>query len=97
MNTYIIVIIYILRGSAIAKILGNNVTERNEQFETRINMYMYEEMVNGRKLTEIVNTDHENVKYLPGIKIPENVVRHSIAEYIMVSPVKDQVRICSEL
>ncbi|KAK3106303.1 hypothetical protein FSP39_017422 [Pinctada imbricata] len=37
-------------------------------------MYMYEEMVDGRKLTEIVNTEHENVKYLPGIKIPPNVV-----------------------
>lgn len=37
-------------------------------------MYMYEEMIDGRKLTEIVNTEHENVKYLPGIKLPENVV-----------------------
>ena len=37
-------------------------------------MYMYEELVDGRKLTEIVNTEHENVKYLPGIKLPENVV-----------------------
>lgn len=35
---------------------------------------MYEEMVNGRKLTEIINTEHENVKYLPGYKLPENVV-----------------------
>lgn len=37
-------------------------------------MYVYEEMVNDRKLTEIINTDHENVKYLPGHKLPENVV-----------------------
>ena len=37
-------------------------------------MYVYEEMVNGRKLTEIINTDHENVKYLPGHKLPVNVV-----------------------
>ena len=37
-------------------------------------MYMYEEMIDGRKLTEIVNTKHENVKYLPGFKLPENVV-----------------------
>ena len=37
-------------------------------------MYVYEEMINGRKLTEIINQDHENVKYLPGHKLPTNVV-----------------------
>jgi hypothetical protein len=31
-------------------------------------------MVNDRKLSEIINTEHENVKYLPGHKLPENVV-----------------------
>lgn len=43
-------------------------------FEDKVNMYTYEEMVNGRKLTEIINNDHENIKYLPGYKLPENVV-----------------------
>lgn len=37
-------------------------------------MWVFEETVNGRKLTEIINTDHENVKYLPGHKLPPNVV-----------------------
>ena len=37
-------------------------------------MYVYEEMVDGQKLTEIINTKHENVKYLPGCIIPANVV-----------------------
>ena len=37
-------------------------------------MWVYEEMIEGRKLTEIINQDHENVKYLPGVKLPENVV-----------------------
>ena len=55
------------RGSTIAKIVGNNV-QSNPKFETNVNMYVYEEMVNDRKLTEIINTDHENVKYLPGHK-----------------------------
>lgn len=39
-------------------------------------MWVFEEMVNGRKLTEIINTEHENVKYLPGHKLPANVVRN---------------------
>lgn len=37
-------------------------------------MYVYEEEVNGRKLTEIINQEHENVKYLPGHKFTPNVV-----------------------
>ena len=37
-------------------------------------MWVYEEYINGRKLTEIINTRHENVKYLPNIKLPSNVV-----------------------
>ena len=37
-------------------------------------MWVYEELIEGRKLTEIINEDHENVKYLPGVKLPENVV-----------------------
>ncbi|XP_039270855.2 glycerol-3-phosphate dehydrogenase [NAD(+)], cytoplasmic-like [Styela clava] len=60
-------------GSAIAKIIGKNVAT-NDAFHDRVNMYVYEEIINGRKLTEIINQDHENVKYLPGHKLPENIV-----------------------
>lgn len=37
-------------------------------------MYVYEEIIDGKKLTEIINETHENVKYLPNHKLPENVV-----------------------
>ncbi|XP_048882491.1 glycerol-3-phosphate dehydrogenase 1-like protein [Brienomyrus brachyistius] len=60
-------------GSAIARIVGSNVREL-QRFATTVKMWVYEENVNGRKLTDIINTDHENVKYLPGYKLPENVV-----------------------
>jgi len=60
-------------GSTIAKIVGHNVVKL-PQFDDKVTMYVYEEMINGRKLTEIINTDHENVKYLPGHKLPANVV-----------------------
>lgn len=65
--------IYFFRGSAISKIIGANAA-RLDNFEDRVTMYVYEEIINGRKLTEIINEEHENVKYLPGHKIPENVV-----------------------
>ena len=61
------------RGSAISKIIGYNVL-KSPLFQREVSMWVFEEMVNGRKLSEIINTDHENVKYLPGITLPDNVV-----------------------
>lgn len=60
-------------GSTIAKIVGTNVLT-NPKFDKKVKMYVYEEIVDGRKLTEIINTQHENIKYLPGHILPENVV-----------------------
>lgn len=45
-----------------------------DSFDSCVKMWVYEEMIDGKKLTEIINTTHENVKYLPGKKLPENVV-----------------------
>lgn len=64
---------FVLRGSAIAKIVGRNAA-RLPNFEDRVTMWVYEEMIDGKKLTEIINETHENVKYLPGHKLPPNVV-----------------------
>ena len=58
----------------IGKIIGNNVRDHPTDFAERVTMYVYEEIVDGVKLTEIINTRHENIKYLPGCLIPDNVV-----------------------
>lgn len=63
------------RGSAVAKIIGNNV-KKLQKFASTVKMWVFEENINGRKLTDIINNEHENVKYLPGYKLPDNVVRH---------------------
>ncbi|KAJ1160468.1 hypothetical protein NDU88_000970 [Pleurodeles waltl] len=60
-------------GSAIAKIVGENAAKL-DHFDKTVKMWVFEETVNGRKLTEIINTEHENLKYLPGHKLPPNVV-----------------------
>ncbi|KAJ9110748.1 hypothetical protein QFC20_002789 [Naganishia adeliensis] len=68
-------------GSAIAKIAGQNAARQPDLFEaSRIPMWVFEEDVNGRKLTEIINETHVNEKYLPGIKLPENVYATSDLE-----------------
>lgn len=38
-------------------------------------MYVYEEIVDDKNLSDIINETHENVKYLPGFKLSKNVVR----------------------
>ncbi|GAA5874570.1 hypothetical protein JCM3774_004650 [Rhodotorula dairenensis] len=61
-------------GSAIAHLVGKNVKERSDRFETEVHMWCFEEEFEGRKLTEIINEKHENVKYLPGITLGENII-----------------------
>ena len=60
-------------GTTLARVLARNVTV-SDRFDTQVKMYVYEEMIGDEKLTEIINTRHENVKYLPGVPLPPNVV-----------------------
>lgn len=48
--------------------------QKSPLFQREVSMWVFEEVVDGRKLSEIINMDHENVKYLPGITLPDNVV-----------------------
>jgi glycerol-3-phosphate dehydrogenase (NAD+) len=65
-------------GSAIATKIGRNAAKL-PFCNPAVNMWVFEEEVNlpgsnvSMKLSEVINTRHENVKYLPGIKLPENV------------------------
>jgi glycerol-3-phosphate dehydrogenase (NAD+) len=61
-------------GSAIAKIVGNNVKLNSDKFFKNVDMWVFEEKVDGRNLSEIINEKNENVKYLPGIKLPQNII-----------------------
>lgn len=60
-------------GSAVARIAARNAKSLSG-FDDEVKMWVFEEEVEGRKLTEIINTDHENVKYLPGAKFTDNLV-----------------------
>lgn len=65
-------------GSAISIIVGNN-CKLLPFCKSNVNMWVYEEeliLENGtkEKLSKVINTKHENVKYLKGIKLPDNVV-----------------------
>ncbi|XP_032556131.1 glycerol-3-phosphate dehydrogenase 1-like protein isoform X1 [Chiroxiphia lanceolata] len=70
---YLLCALSSVRGSAVAKIVGNNV-KKLQKFASTVKMWVFEENINGRKLSDIINKEHENVKYLPGHKLPDNVV-----------------------
>ncbi|KAM6188992.1 glycerol-3-phosphate dehydrogenase [NAD(+)], cytoplasmic isoform 2-T2 [Sarcoramphus papa] len=77
-------------GSAIAKIAGSNAA-RLSTFENQVNMWVLEEEVGGRRLTDIINTEHENVKYLPGHKLPPNVFIGKVCDQLKGHVKKDAV------
>lgn len=74
------------RGSCISKIIGNNLLRLYEEdgednWSKEVRMWVFEEMIPSpsnclvmEPLSEIINSRHENTKYLPGIKLPDNVL-----------------------
>ncbi|ORX94011.1 NAD-dependent glycerol-3-phosphate dehydrogenase [Basidiobolus meristosporus CBS 931.73] len=63
-------------GSVAAKIIGINVT-KHEELSDEVYMWVHDELVGGQSLADIINTKHENVRYLPGVALPKNVVANS--------------------
>ncbi|CEG80047.1 Putative Glycerol-3-phosphate dehydrogenase [NAD ] [Rhizopus microsporus] len=49
-------------GSSIARVCAQNTIKHSDTFEKEVRMWVYEEMIEGKKLTEIINEKHENVK-----------------------------------
>jgi hypothetical protein len=65
-------------GSAISIIIGRNCAALPHWFENKVKIWVFEEEVEHHgqlyKLSALINAQHENTKYLPGIRLPENVV-----------------------
>lgn len=65
-------------GTTIAKVVAENTNANPDLFEQEVQMWVFEEQVTvddkQQKLTEVINSKHENVKYLPNIPIPSNIV-----------------------
>ena len=49
-------------GCAIARVIARNVASL-DSYHTQVRMWVYQEVIDGRNLTDIINTDHENPKY----------------------------------
>jgi len=66
-------------GSAIATVVGRN-AGRLDFCQDEVNMWVFDEKIDTEEgeimLSELINTRHENAKYLPGIKIPKNIIAY---------------------
>ncbi|KAI5358870.1 putative glycerol-3-phosphate dehydrogenase, NAD-dependent, NAD(P)-binding domain superfamily [Septoria linicola] len=65
-------------GTTIAKVVAENTKANPELFEQDVQMWVFEEEVTvdnqKQKLTQVINSRHENVKYLPDIALPKNII-----------------------
>ncbi len=64
-------------GTAISNEIALNINQNSQlkdRFCNNIQMWVYGEIYEDRNLSQIINENHENPKYLPGIKLSPNVI-----------------------
>jgi len=91
-------------GCAIAKIVAENAAEHS-QFSSEVKMWVFDEKVNGESLVDIINSKNENVKYLPGVNLPSNLIAErdlqtSVQDadlLIFISPHQFLPRVCDDI
>ena len=63
-------------GTAISNRIVLNLIENpllSTQYDSNVTLWIYDEIVNDKKLSEIINETHENIKYLPGIILSTSI------------------------
>lgn len=91
-------------GCAVAKIVAENARVQSNLAE-EVRMWVFDEQVDGESLVDIINKKHENVKYLPGIKLPPNLIAErditkSVQDadcLIFISPHQFLPRVCDDI
>lgn len=61
-------------GTTIAKVIAENTALHSHIFNPEVRMWVFDEKIGDENLTDIINTRHQNVKYLPKIDLPHNLV-----------------------
>ena len=63
-------------GTAISNRIALNLIENpslSNLYDSNVTLWIYDEIVNDKKLSEIINETHENIKYLPGIILSPSI------------------------
>lgn len=61
-------------GTAVGKLVAENALRHSTRFIKEVKMWVFEEVIEDEKLTTVINETHENIKYLPGHKLPRNLI-----------------------
>jgi glycerol-3-phosphate dehydrogenase (NAD+) len=73
-------------GTTIARVIAENVVGQPD-FDDTVNLWVFDEQIDGESLVDIINTRHENVRYLPGFPLPASIV--AIADLARVAESSD--------
>ena len=69
-------------ATTVARLLASNIEEREElRYDPEIRMWSIHEEFEGRNLTELINSHHENCKYLPGYVLSSNIIATEDIQY----------------
>lgn len=69
-------------ATTIARLLASNIEEREDlTYDPEVRMWTIHETYEGRNLTDLINTHHENFKYLPGYLLSSNIIATEDMQY----------------
>ncbi|NQV09024.1 glycerol-3-phosphate dehydrogenase (NAD(+)) [Candidatus Woesearchaeota archaeon] len=62
-------------GTTIARLIADNLNNKKElaDYDKSIFLWIHDEIVDGKNLSDIINKEKVNVKYLPDIELQENI------------------------
>ncbi|KAF8563898.1 hypothetical protein P879_05897 [Paragonimus westermani] len=70
-------------GTAVARLMAGNV-KNSEEFHKTVTMFVHDEKYSGESLADSINRMHVNPVYLPGFKLPKNVIASCDLEDIVL-------------
>ena len=71
-------------GTAVGKLVAENTARHSARYFQEVKMWVFEEVIDDEKLTHVINETHENIKYLPGHKLPKNLLAVPDLEQVVV-------------
>jgi glycerol-3-phosphate dehydrogenase (NAD+) len=73
-------------GTTIARVIAENVVSQPD-FDNTVQMWVFDEVFEGESLVKIINTRHENAKYLPGFPLPPSIL--AVSDLVAVTESSD--------
>lgn len=60
-------------GTTAAKVIAENIRDKPQHFHQEVLLWIFDEKVHDKNLSDIINSEHTNPKYLPDISLPNEI------------------------